>query len=84
MHAEMGEISQAGFTEPETGMKIRPTSYSHMLVDTLAAAEAAGFDVEELDGEAVRERRVDVAMAEARAKWVGVTVWFGICFRKRS
>ncbi|KAL5364062.1 S-adenosyl-L-methionine-dependent methyltransferase [Aspergillus floccosus] len=88
MHAEMGAISQAGFTDPETGMKIRPTSYSHTVVDTLAAAEAAGFDLEELDGEAVRERTVDEAMAEAlgkrAAKWVGVTVWFGICFRKRA
>ncbi|KAB8237415.1 class I SAM-dependent DNA methyltransferase [Aspergillus alliaceus] len=87
MHSEMGSISQAGFVDTATGTKIRPTSYSHTIEDVLNAAEKAGFDVEELDGERVRERKVTETRAEGlgkRAKkWIGITVWFGICFRKR-
>ncbi|KAL4895891.1 S-adenosyl-L-methionine-dependent methyltransferase [Aspergillus ambiguus] len=87
MHSEMGALSQAGFVDPVTGTKIRPTSYSHTVAETLAAAEAAGFLVEDLDGESVRERTVDAALAEVlgkrAAKWVGVTVWYGVCFRKK-
>ncbi|KAL4934115.1 class I SAM-dependent DNA methyltransferase [Aspergillus undulatus] len=89
MHAEMGKISQAGFVDEKTGTKIRPTSYAHRIGDVLAAAERAGFEVVALDGgEKVRERKVDETMVESLGartrKWVGVTVWFGICFRLRS
>ncbi|KAB8279475.1 S-adenosyl-L-methionine-dependent methyltransferase [Aspergillus minisclerotigenes] len=87
MHSEMGSISQAGFVDTATGTKIRPTSYSHTIEDVLGAAEKAGFEVEELGGERVRERKVNEMMVQdlgKRAnKWIGVTVWFGICFRKR-
>lgn len=90
MHAEMGAISQAGFTDPQTGVKIRPTSYCHSIAGMLVAAEEAGFQVEDLNGQdgskGVLERTVDEAMGEVlgeRAKkWVGVTVWFAVCFRK--
>ncbi|GAB1193558.1 hypothetical protein APSETT444_002779 [Aspergillus pseudonomiae] len=88
MHSEMGSISQAGFVDTATGTKIRPTSYSHTIEEVLDAAQKAGFEVEELGGERVRERKVNEMMAKdlgTRAnKWIGVTVWFGICFRKRS
>jgi cyclopropane fatty-acyl-phospholipid synthase-like methyltransferase len=87
MHSEMGSISQAGFVDTATGTKIRPTSYSHTIEDVLKAAEKAGFDVEELDGERVHEIKVDEAMVkdlgQRAKKWIGITVWFGICFRKR-
>ena len=90
MHADMGAISQAGFTDPQTGVKIRPTSYCHSIAEMLVAAKEAGFQVEDLSGQnggsGVLERTVDEAMGEVlgeRAKkWVGVTVWFGVCFRK--
>jgi len=84
MHSEMGAISQAGFVDPKTGEKVRPTSYAHRLEDVIAEAKKQGFEV---SGEAL-ERTVDEKMSEvlgARAwKWIGVTVWFGICFRKGS
>ncbi|KAJ5126989.1 hypothetical protein N7448_007768 [Penicillium atrosanguineum] len=91
MHADMGAISQAGFTDPQTGVKIRPTSYCHSVPEVLAAAEKAGFQVENLlseEGEnGVLEREVDQQLGEAlgaRAKkWVGIRVWFGICFSKK-
>ncbi|KAJ5553441.1 hypothetical protein N7494_002819 [Penicillium frequentans] len=89
MHAEMGAISQAGFTDPQTGVKIRPTSYCHSIPEVLDAAKAAGFQVTDLveGGDAgFLERAVDENLGEvlgARAKkWVGVKVWFGVCFKK--
>ena len=82
MHSEMGAISQAGFVDPETGEKVRPTSYNHRLEDVIAEANRQAFQVIG----AAKERTMDEEMAERlgeRAKkWIGVTVWFGICFRK--
>ncbi|KAJ5286217.1 hypothetical protein N7524_001523 [Penicillium chrysogenum] len=90
MHAEMGMRSQAGFTD-ERGVKVRPTSYCHAIPDVLDAAAEAGFEVEEVvgagaDGVLVRgvdEQLGDVLGARAK-KWVGVRVWFGVCFVKRN
>ena len=82
MHSEMGAISQAGFVDPETGEKVRPTSYNHTVKDVIAEASRQEFQVVG----AVKERVMDEEMAEMlgeRAKkWIGVTVWFGVCFRK--
>ncbi|KAJ5588436.1 hypothetical protein N7537_011114 [Penicillium hordei] len=89
MHAEMGMRSQAGFTD-ERGVKVRPTSYCHAIPDVLDAAVQAGFAVEEIVGAGTDEvvvRGVDEELGNvlgARAKkWVGVRVWFGVCFVKR-
>jgi SAM-dependent methyltransferase len=92
MHAEMGMRSQAGFTDPATGVKIRPTSYCHSIPEVLSAADEAGFQVENLVGQdddaAVLVRDVDERLGDlfgVRAKkWVGVKVWFGVCFSKRQ
>lgn len=92
MHADMGAISQAGFTDPQTGVKIRPTSYCHSVIEVRTAAEKAGFQVESPIGEDgekwVLERGIDEQLGEAlgpRAKkWVGIRVWFGICFSKKT
>ncbi|KAJ5950480.1 uncharacterized protein N7479_008893 [Penicillium vulpinum] len=88
MHAEMGMRSQAGFTD-ERGVKVRPTSYCHDIPDVLAAARGAGFEVEDVVGagaDGVIVRGVDGELGDvlgARAKkWVGVRVWFGVCFVK--
>lgn len=91
MHADMGAISQAGFTDPRSGIKIRPTSYCQSVPAVLAAAEEVGFQVEDVFGEegenGVLERGVDEhlsGMLGPRAKkWIGIKVWFGICFSKR-
>jgi len=82
MHSEMGSISQAGFVDPKTGEKIRPTSYAHRIEDVVSGAEGQGFEV----ANKVSERSVDEQLSDSlgpRArKWIGVKVWFGICFRK--
>lgn len=86
MHSDMGSISQAGFVDPTTGVKVRPTSYCHSVPDVLEAAEACGFQIDRLGDEEVMERTVDEKLAETlgkRAKkWIGVKVWFAMCFRK--
>jgi 2-polyprenyl-3-methyl-5-hydroxy-6-metoxy-1,4-benzoquinol methylase len=83
MHSEMGGISQAGFVNPKTGEKIRPKSYAHRLEDVVRVAEEHKFEVmgEPLE-RAVDERTSELLGARAK-KWIGVTVWFGVCFRKR-
>ncbi|KIW67945.1 hypothetical protein PV04_03924 [Phialophora macrospora] len=84
MHSEMGKISQAGFIDPKTGEKIRPTSYAHTIEEVEAAALSSGF---ELLGP-IKEQTVDqsmvAALGERSEKWVGVTVWFGGILRKKA
>jgi SAM-dependent methyltransferase len=80
MHGDMGKISQAGFIDPDTGVKIRPTSYGHSIEEIETAAKVEGFDV--VGG--IEERAVDKLMLSALGsrseKWLGVTVWFGGIF----
>ncbi|MCJ1457620.1 hypothetical protein MMC28_007988 [Mycoblastus sanguinarius] len=82
MHSDMGKISQAGFVDPKTEEKVRTQSFAHRLEDLIAEAKKQGFEVV---GK-VLERGVDEEMSEtlgARAKkWIGVMVWFGVCFRR--
>jgi SAM-dependent methyltransferase len=89
MHAEMGRRSQAGFTDA-CGVKVRPTSYCHGIADVLDAARGAGLEVVQMPGggeDGVIVRGVDEGLGDvlgARAKkWVGVRVWFGVCFVKK-
>ena len=84
MHSDMGAISQAGFVDPKTGQKVRTQSFAHHLDDVVAEAQKQGFEVV---GE-ILERGVDEEMSQVlgvRArKWIGITVWFGACFRKKG
>lgn len=94
MHAEMGQVSQAGFVDSATGNKVRPSrSYAHTVPDLLAEAAKAGFEVVSLpsttttpDSEGVIQRTVTQDMVEKLGKrsqkYVGVTVWLGVCLRK--
>lgn len=84
MHSEMGAISQAGFVDPKTGEKVRPTSYAHTVDEIKAQAWKYGFEVVDK----IEERSVDSSMVSQlglrSGKWVGVTVWFGGLLRKTS
>ncbi|EED21561.1 conserved hypothetical protein [Talaromyces stipitatus ATCC 10500] len=97
MHADMGRLSQAGFVDSVTGKKVRPSrSYAHDAGDILVEAARAGFEVLSLPStvntstgseiEGVLERKVTQDMVEMLGprskKYVGVTVWLGVCFRK--
>ncbi|OAT07728.1 methyltransferase small domain-containing protein [Blastomyces gilchristii SLH14081] len=83
MHSEMGSISQAGFVDPNTGVKIRPTSYTHTVEEMVEAAEKVGFEVL---GD-IKEVRIDEDLAgklgKRARKWYGVLVWYGGNFRKK-
>lgn len=86
MHSDMGAISQAGFVDATTGTKIRPTSYSHTVEEVVEVARRMDFEVVGDDGvrvKAVDEGMVDVLGPRAK-KWVGIKVWFAICFRKKE
>lgn len=85
MHPDMGALTQAGFIDPVSGEKIRPTSYAHTVQEVAEAAREAGF---ELLGEGMKETKVDEELAPRLGprvgKYVGVTVWFGGCFVKKG
>ncbi|KAI1821962.1 putative methyltransferase [Xylaria intraflava] len=84
MHSHMGGISQAGFVDVATGVKIRPTSYAHTVEDVEVEARRHGLEVEGDGG--ILERAVDEDMIETlglrSGKWVGITCWFGGIFRR--
>ena len=82
MHSEMGAISQAGFVDPKTGEKVRPTSYNHRLEDVIAEASRKQFQVVGAVEERVMDEEMAEMLGERAKKWIGVTVWFGVCFRK--
>ncbi|KAJ4397665.1 hypothetical protein N0V93_001898 [Gnomoniopsis smithogilvyi] len=45
MHSDMGKITQAGFVDPQTGKRIRPTSYAHSIEDIVSECEVRGFEL---------------------------------------
>ena len=82
MHSEMGAISQAGFVDPETGEKLRPKSYNHRVEEVIAEARRQDFQVVGNVEERVMDEETAETLGERAKKWIGVTVWFGVCFRK--
>ena len=83
MHSEMGGISQAGFVDPKTGEKIRPQSYAHQPGDVVNEAKRHGFEVIGEPLERAVDQRTSELLGPRAKKWIGITVWFGICFRKQ-
>ncbi|KAL8949951.1 MAG: hypothetical protein Q9222_003983 [Ikaeria aurantiellina] len=81
MHSDMGLVSQAGFVDPATGNKIRPTSYIHTVAEVLEEAKAWKFEPLQRTERAVSEDNVQQLGVRAR-KWVGTKVWFGMIFKK--
>ena len=76
MAEDMGRVSQAGFKDPETGVKIRPTSFTHGIEETVKEAYTYGFtvqgDVQERD---VRSEDIEtLGLGERGKKWIGVKV----------
>jgi hypothetical protein len=87
MHPEMGAKSQAGFVRvDESGnrVKVRGSSWVHSVDETVDSARIWGF---EAVGE-VRERAVEKDMVEAlgqrAAKWIGISVWYGMALGKSA
>lgn len=80
MHSDMGAISQAGFVDPKTGEKLRPTSYPHTVGDVEKSARKFGLSPRG----GIKEVAVgieDVEKLGSRSKkWVGVKCWYGGVF----
>lgn len=85
MHPDMGATTQAGFKDGE-GRRLKGTSFSHGVGESVRAAEEAGLRVL---GE-VREVRVTEEMLQGfgegvrkgAGKWVGKRVWYGMVLVK--
>lgn len=82
MHSAMGKISQAGFIDPDTGEKIRPTSYAHTIEDAIHEAEKCGFEVVRPFEERAVDSELVPKLGPRADKWVGVTCWFGGILKK--
>lgn len=84
MHADMGNLSQAGFVDAQSGQKIRPVSYAHTVEEVLKSAEKYGL---ELLGSMIEKgvtEDLTAVLGERSKKYIGVTCWFGGLFRKKS
>jgi SAM-dependent methyltransferase len=89
MHGDMGQISQAGFVDTETGEKVRPTSYAHTVESVIDEAKKHGIVAiggDNTDSSGLMERAVTDEMVQLLGprsrKWVGIRCWFGGLFKK--
>ncbi|KAL9596658.1 MAG: hypothetical protein Q9219_005653 [cf. Caloplaca sp. 3 TL-2023] len=83
MHSDMGNRgSQAGFTDPDTGEKIRPTSFVHTTEEVVQTAQKWGFGV--IVGPEERAVHEDdlKKIGKRAARYVGCKVWFGLILKK--
>lgn len=82
MHSDMGAVTQAGFTDPTSGEKVRPVSYAHTVQKTAEEAKKSDFEV--VWGPEERYvHQVDLEKLGDRAKkWVGKKVWYGMILEK--
>ncbi|TVY88473.1 putative methyltransferase [Lachnellula willkommii] len=87
MHAEMGRLSRAGFTDTDTAsgnvkVKVQGDSFVYEIEEVLEAGREEGFEmVGEMLQRGVGEGDVGVIVGERGVKWVGVSVWFGCVMR---
>lgn len=96
MHADMGNVSQAGFerVDPDTGKvtKVRGCSWAHTVGDSVRVAEECGLEMLAMENgwergwkeTAVSREMVDAGQVSQRGeKWIGRQVWYGMVMRKR-
>ncbi|PSN66417.1 S-adenosyl-L-methionine-dependent methyltransferase [Corynespora cassiicola Philippines] len=83
MHAEMGEISQAGFVN-EVGVKVKAgKSFAHTVEECVEEAGRARFEVLRVVERGMTEEDIRNGMVGERGwKWVGIKVWCGFVLRK--
>lgn len=84
MHSQMGSLTQAGFVDPKTGERIRPTSYAHSVEDIVTEATTQGFElISPFEERELTEEDVELYGRRA-AKYIGVRVWYGGILRKKT
>lgn len=84
MHSDMGRMTQAGFVDPETGQRIRPTSYAHSVDDIVSEAEKQGFEVVLPFRERTLTENDLNSLSSRAAKYVGMRIWYGGILRRRT
>jgi SAM-dependent methyltransferase len=84
MHSDMGAKSQAGFVNKD-GVKVRGSSFTHTVQDTIDEAMRAGFEVLSLkEREMAKGDMESGAVGERGWKWLGTKVWYGLVLRKTT
>ncbi|TVY59482.1 putative methyltransferase [Lachnellula cervina] len=87
MHADMGRLSRAGFTDIDTEsgnvkVKVQGDSFVYEIEEVLEVGREEGFEMlGEMLQRGVGEGDVGVTVGERGVKWVGVSVWFGCVMR---
>jgi SAM-dependent methyltransferase len=82
MHPDMGAKSQAGFVNKD-GVKVRGSSFTYTVQDTIEEATRVGFKVLSLTEREMRSEDVESgAVGDRGWKWVGTKVWYGVVLRK--
>ncbi len=82
MHSELGNLSQAGFLDTNTGEKIRPKSYAHTIDDIVTESARCGFEVTVPFKEQLVDERNCSELGPRARKWMGIKVWYGGILRK--
>jgi len=82
MHEEMGSISQAGFVDERTGVKVRGESWVYSVDEVLDMAKTCRFEITKVKERAMEKVDVEEGRVGSRGlKWMGVKVWFGVVLR---
>lgn len=87
MHAEMGNRSQAGFLDPETGEKIQGSSYVYEIEEVLEEGKRYGFElIGNMEERGVSEEDIGEGrlLGPRGRKWIRCKVWFGCVMRLQS
>ncbi|EGD97786.1 methyltransferase small domain-containing protein [Trichophyton tonsurans CBS 112818] len=80
MHSEMGGVTQAGFVDPQTKMKVRGKSYAHSAEEIVAEAAKFGLELVGEMKEVTLDEKLALVLGPRASKYIGVRVWFGGCF----
>ncbi|EGD92023.1 hypothetical protein H112_00312 [Trichophyton rubrum D6] len=83
MHSEMGGVTQAGFVDPQTKMKVRGTSYAHSAEEVVAEAAKFGLELVGEMKEVTLDEKLAPVLGTRASKYIGVRVWFGGCFQRK-
>lgn len=83
MHSELGAVTQAGFIDPQTGVKVSGTSYAYSAEEVVAEAAKFGLHLVGEMKEVMMDEKLAPVLGPRSSKYIGVRVWFGGCFQRK-
>ncbi|EFR00581.1 hypothetical protein MGYG_03586 [Nannizzia gypsea CBS 118893] len=83
MHSELGGVTQAGFVDPQTGVKVSGTSYAYSAEEVVAEAATFGLELVGEMKEVMVDEKLAPVLGPRSSKYIGVRVWFGGCFQRK-